>query len=140
VYDRPLDFYDGYADATRNGKGLCVNRLGEIVFKHDFYFFHRADKGRFLVTKSCKAWLIDDLGKESFKTKFSVEKILLPIITYRNEKGLPTCITSKYSPTDLISVYGYGKETKSFIQEVSKTIKNNYSCILLDGLNFSILK
>ena len=83
---------------------------------------------------------IDDLGKENFKTKFSVEKILLPIITYRNEKGLPTFITSKYSPTDLVSVYGYGKETKSFIQEVAKTIKNNYSCILLEGLNFSILK
>ena len=83
---------------------------------------------------------IDDLGKEDFKTKFSVEKILLPLIKYRNEKGLPTFITSKYSPLDLISLYGYGKEARSFIQEVSKIIKNNYSCVLLEGLNFSILK
>lgn len=72
VYDRPLDFYDGYADATRKGKGICVNRLGEIVFKHDFYFFYRADKGRFLVTKGCKAWLIDDLGKEIHAFKYEL--------------------------------------------------------------------
>ncbi len=73
--------------------------------------------------KYAKYLIIDDLGQESI-TQYSRDDILVPIITFRMEKGLNTIITSNYEQNELADLYTKNpiesKKVKSLINKMIK--------------------
>lgn len=55
--------------------------------------------------KKAQVLVMDDIGAERIDS-WGRDEILLPLINYRSENGLPTFFTSNYSPAELKARYG----------------------------------
>lgn len=91
------------------------------------------------VYRNVQYLFLDDLGKE-FKNKSTLEDILLPLIKYRNEKGLVTFISSSVSIKDIPNLYGFGREMKSVAYLLMNELSSNFDEYYLGGMKYSILK
>ena len=108
--------------------------LEKMFATDESYFINYLD-----TMKEVQYLFLDDLGKE-FKSVTILKYILIPLIKYRNEKGLVTFISSNYGINDLASLYGFGNDMRSLAYSLMNELKNTFDEYYLNGLKFSILK
>lgn len=124
----------GKLDSTSDLVFIDCNR--EFEYAKNLYEKNREQFDDYLVVLQKTQYLfIDDFGKE-YKQAFNFTNILIPVLEYRKEHHLLTFFTSSFRPTEIPSIYRYGKEMSEASKKLSHLILDLTEECQLKGMKY----